>query len=36
MLTSLTDRLRDERNFAVDVGHLTVFGACVECPEVAP
>ena len=34
MLTSLTERLRDEQNFAVDVGHLTVFGACVECPEV--
>ena len=36
MLTSLTERLRDEQNFAVDVGHLTVFGACVECAEVAP
>ena len=36
MLTSLTDRLRDEQNFAVDVGHLTVFGACVECPVVTP
>ena len=36
MLTSLTERLRDEQNFAVDVGHLTVFGACVECPEVTP
>ena len=34
MLTSLTERLRDEQNFAVDVGHLTVFGACVECPDV--
>ena len=34
MLTSLTERLRDEQNFAVDVGHLTVFGDCVECPEV--
>ena len=36
MLTSLTQRLRDEQNFALDVGHLTVFGACVECPEAAP
>jgi Fur family ferric uptake transcriptional regulator len=36
MLTSLTERLRDEQNFAVDVGHLTVFGACVECPEETP
>jgi Fur family ferric uptake transcriptional regulator len=34
MLASLTERLRDEQNFAVDVGHLTVFGACVECPEM--
>ena len=33
MLQPLTDRLRDEQNFVVDVGHLTVFGACVECPE---
>ena len=32
MLQPLTDRLRDEHNFDVDVGHLTVFGACVECP----
>jgi Fur family transcriptional regulator, ferric uptake regulator len=34
MLASLTARLRDEQNFAVDVGHLTVFGDCVECPDV--
>ena len=33
MLTSLTERLRDEHDFAVDVGHLTVFGTCVECPR---
>ena len=31
MLTSLTERLRDEQNFAVDVGHLTVFGLCSDC-----
>jgi Fur family ferric uptake transcriptional regulator len=33
MLQDLSDRLREVHNFAVDVGHLTVFGACVECPE---
>jgi Fur family ferric uptake transcriptional regulator len=32
MLQPLTDRLRGEHNFSVDVGHLTVFGTCVECP----
>ena len=32
MLQPLNDRLRAEHNFAVDVGHLTVFGTCVECP----
>jgi Fur family transcriptional regulator, ferric uptake regulator len=31
-LQALADRLRDERNFVVDVGHLTVFGRCEECP----
>ena len=31
MLTSLTERLRDEQNFVVDVGHLTVFGTCGDC-----
>jgi Fur family transcriptional regulator, ferric uptake regulator len=38
MLQPLNDRLRAEHNFAADVGHLTVFGLCVECPpaEDAP
>jgi Fur family ferric uptake transcriptional regulator len=36
MLQDLSDRLREVHNFAVDVGHLTVFGACVECPESQP
>jgi Fur family transcriptional regulator, ferric uptake regulator len=35
MLQPLTDRLRGEHNFTVDVGHLTVFGTCVDCPERA-
>lgn len=28
VLTSLRDTLRDDHAFAVDVGHLTVFGTC--------
>jgi Fur family ferric uptake transcriptional regulator len=32
VLRPLGDLLRDEKNFVVDVGHLTVFGACVNCP----
>jgi len=26
-------RLREERGFAVDVGHLAIFGECVECED---
>ncbi len=33
VLQPLADRLRDEQNFVVDVGHLTVFGACAGCPS---
>ena len=36
MLQPLADRLRAEHGFVVDVGHLTVFGECVECPKTAP
>jgi Fur family transcriptional regulator, ferric uptake regulator len=32
MLQPFADRLRAEHGFAIDVGHLTVFGECVECP----
>ncbi len=32
MLDDLAARLRAEFGFVVDVGHLTVFGACEECP----
>ena len=35
VLTPLAERLRDEENFVVDVGHLTVFGRCVVCPPPA-
>lgn len=27
----LADRLREEQGFVVDVGHLAIFGTCVEC-----
>ena len=33
VLQPLADRLRDEQNFVVDTGHLTVFGECDVCPE---
>lgn len=29
----LLGRLRGDHGFVADVGHLTVFGTCVECPE---
>ncbi|MGA9747405.1 MAG: transcriptional repressor [Nocardioides sp.] len=29
----LVDRLRDERGFDTDVGHLTIFGTCATCAE---
>jgi Fur family ferric uptake transcriptional regulator len=32
VLQPLADRLRDDENFVVDVGHLTMFGTCVTCP----
>jgi len=28
----LVARLRDEKSFVPDLGHLTVFGRCVDCP----
>ena len=28
----LVDALREQRGFVADVGHLTVFGECEECP----
>lgn len=31
VVTPLTRRLRDEQGFVADVGHLTVFGHCVDC-----
>ncbi|WP_395690723.1 Fur family transcriptional regulator [Nocardioides sp.] len=29
----LAERLRDEHGFVLDIGHLAVFGHCVECEE---
>jgi Fur family transcriptional regulator, ferric uptake regulator len=29
----LETRLRDERGFRTDVGHLTIFGTCAACHE---
>jgi Fur family ferric uptake transcriptional regulator len=31
VLTSLTGRPATDHGFAVDVGHLTIFGTCSEC-----
>jgi len=31
VLQPLAELLRDEKNFVVDVGHLTVFGTCADC-----
>ena len=35
VMTSLNDRLRDEHGFVPDVGHLTIFGRCVDCSTAA-
>ena len=33
VLADVLARLRDEHGFVADVGHLTMFGRCVECAE---
>ncbi len=33
---ALTERLERERGFRADVGHLTVFGQCVDCRTEEP
>nr|MDP9497637.1 transcriptional repressor [Actinomycetota bacterium] len=35
VLDGVVERLREERGFRVDVGHLAVFGRCGECAEGA-
>ncbi len=34
VLEPVTDLLRADHDFVVDVGHLTVFGHCGTCPDV--
>ncbi len=29
----LAARLRDDHHFQADIGHLTVFGSCIDCEE---
>jgi len=31
VLTPVTDRLAADHAFTVDIGHLAIFGTCVEC-----
>ena len=31
VVAPFADRLRQEQGFVVDVGHLAIFGECVEC-----
>ena len=33
VIAPFADRLREEQGFDVDVGHLAIFGTCVECEE---
>ncbi|OJF09986.1 Fur family nickel uptake regulator [Couchioplanes caeruleus] len=35
IMEPVTVRLRDERNFRVDVGHVSLFGVCGDCKERA-
>ena len=32
-IAPFADRLREQQGFDVDVGHLAIFGTCVECEE---
>ena len=33
VITEMTQRLREDHGFLVDVGHLTVFGRCRDCQQ---
>ena len=33
VMRPVTDRLRDEQRFRVDVGHVSLFGVCGNCKE---
>ena len=32
VIAATTDRLEQQYGFVADVGHLTIFGRCAECP----
>ena len=34
VMLPVTDRLRDEQAFRVDVGHVSLFGECGDCKEL--
>jgi Fur family ferric uptake transcriptional regulator len=33
VLAPFASRLREEQGFVIDVGHLAIFGECVECED---
>ncbi|KQW48528.1 Fur family transcriptional regulator [Nocardioides sp. Root1257] len=33
VVAPLAGRLREEQGFVIDVGHLAIFGECVECED---
>ena len=33
VVAPLASRLREEQGFVIDVGHLAIFGECVECED---
>jgi Fur family ferric uptake transcriptional regulator len=33
VLRPVTDRLREQRGFRVDIGHVALFGVCADCEE---
>lgn len=35
VMQPVTDRLRDEKGFRVDVGHVSLFGECGDCKDQA-
>ena len=35
VVAPFADRLRAEQDFVIDVGHLAIFGTCVECEKHA-
>jgi Fur family ferric uptake transcriptional regulator len=35
VVAPFADRLREEQGFTIDVGHLAIFGECVECEQDA-